>query len=143
MAKIVYSSSKSLRFFEPVLERLLCPFIGLVELRLGGLPGQPDLGHQSANVAFTVPNAELLDEVVSSQWNRPRRRVNTGFLRRSVENIHELLVLLIGEFGWPTGSWFVVDDGLERLSFEPFETIEPLRGSSFRRIRRVRRRLSG
>ena len=82
-------------------------------------------------MAFTVLNAELLDEVVSSQWNRLRRRVNTGFLQRFVDVLHEPLVLLIGELGRSTGSWIVVDDVLERLSFEQFETIEPLRGPAF------------
>jgi hypothetical protein len=58
-------------------------------------------------VTLTALNAELFGKVVADERNKQRRRVNTGFLRRFMENIHEPLVLLIGESGRSTGSWFV------------------------------------
>jgi hypothetical protein len=67
-------------------------------------------------------------EIVLREWNRPRTRVNIRFLRRFVEGVYELLVFLVGEFGGTTGPRFVVDDILERLLVEPFETVELLRG---------------
>ena len=82
-------------------------------------------------MTVAVVDVELLGEVLTGERNRPRGRVNTDYFRRFVECIHESLVILLGEFGGTTGSWLVVDDGLERLGFEPFETIDPLRGPAF------------
>lgn len=71
-------------------------------------------------------NAELFGEVLAGERNRPRRRVNTDFLGRFVKRLDELFVLRVGKVGWSTGSWFVVDNLLERLIGEPFEPIKPL-----------------
>jgi hypothetical protein len=67
-------------------------------------------------------------EIVLREWHGPRTRVNIRFFRRFVESVHEPLVLLVGEFGGTTGLRFVVDDVLEWLLVDPFETVEPLRG---------------
>jgi len=131
MVRIVYSSSRSLCFFESFLPGFLGSLVGFVELRPGCLPGQPGLGHQSPDVAFTVLNVEFLGEIVTRQWNRPRGRVISDFLRWVVECFNELFVLFVGEFSWSAFTWFVVDNSLERLSFEPFEAVEPLRSPPF------------
>ena len=81
-------------------------------------------------MAFTVLNIEFLSEIVTRQWNRPRGRIISDFLRRVVECFNELFVLSVGEFRWSAFTWFVVDNSLERLSFEPFEAVEPLRSPS-------------
>ena len=74
-------------------------------------------------MTIAVVNIELLGEALTGERNGPRGRVNTDYFRRFVEYIHESLVSLVGEFGGTTGSWLVVDDVLERLSFEPFEAV--------------------
>ncbi|EMA51692.1 hypothetical protein C451_14075 [Halococcus thailandensis JCM 13552] len=49
-----------------------------------------------------------------------------------MERVHEPFVFLFGKFGRTTGSRFVIDNVLERLETEPFETCEPLREPSLR-----------
>ena len=60
------------------------------------------------------------------QAKRSRGRVETDFFERFMECIHESLEFVVGKFCGTTGSWFVVDDILERLETEPFETAESL-----------------
>jgi hypothetical protein len=79
-------------------------------------------------VAFTELDAEFFDEVVTREWHRPCGCVESGFLGRLMKCLDELLVLFVGEFGGSTLTWFVVDDLLERLVGEPFESVEPFRG---------------
>ena len=81
-------------------------------------------------MTVTVINVELFGKVVAGERNGPRGRVNTDYFRRFVDALHESPVFLLGEFGGTTGSWLVVDDLIEQLSFEPFEPVEPLRGPS-------------
>jgi len=59
------------------------------------------------------------------QTTRARR---IRLLGRLVKSLNELFVFFVREFRRSALSWFVVDNLLERLVSEPFESGEPFRG---------------
>ena len=65
-------------------------------------------------MTVAVVDAELFREVVAGGQDRPGGRIGPDFFGRFVKCVHELFVLLLGEFDGTIGLRLIVDDVLER-----------------------------